>query len=174
MKIITTFKLLQVTILLSVLILLTIARSTSKKNRNNKHTSKRVHRLLEPTKNTPPTKINKAVGKPKKEDPIAIAKGKCKEKCDEELTKSKNEKKQGNAVPIKNDFSLYTKKKVEDFEYYLCECRLSDENRVLQKEYFYANKSNVQLFIKGDDDGDKFYKKDLSDKVKTIYKLVSK
>jgi len=168
---ITTFKLLQTTFLFCVLILVTIARNSHKSYR--KHKSKNTHREnLNNNSNNP----NKSSQKPKVH-PIVIAKEKCQESCEKELNKSmKNSQAEPDKIPIRNKNHLYIKKKAEDTEFYLCECLLFNGNQVVQKEFYFANKSTFKIFIKNDDDGRKVYKKKLkkglSDSQNSMYQIV--
>jgi hypothetical protein len=176
---ITKIKLLQLTILLSVLILLTISRHTNKNSR--KHKQKKFQRILKYHQNQNNNNINNYVNsnsaQDPQEDPIVTSKRKCKESCDKELEKSKNVVDLKNKIPTKDEFNLYIKKIDEDIEYYLCECLLSDKNSIVKKEFYFANKSNVDLFLKNDDDGRKVYKKmlkkGLSDSDNGKYKKVN-
>ena len=176
---ITTFKLLQVTIILCVLFLSAIARLTFKnknKNRSSKHKSKKFYRLS--TSNPIGTTNNKDKKSQKpKEDPLIIAKRNCVSSCDNQLKESIKEVRLENEIPIRNESNLYVKRKDEDTEYYLCECLLSNNSHVVQKEFFFANKNNVELFLKGDDDGRKIYKKTLkkglSESDNAIFKIVN-
>lgn len=178
---ITTFKLLQVTIILSVLFLSTIARLTYKhKNKNNrKFKSKKFHRISISNKNghTTNNNINNNSTDQPKEDPIVIAKKSCLSSCSNELKESRDGVHLQDQVPVKNESNLYVKKKDEDTEYYLCECLLSNDSQIVQKEFFFANKNNVKAFLKGDDDGRKVYKKTLkkglSESANAIYQIVN-
>lgn len=166
---ITTFKLFQVTIILSVLILLTIARNSHKSIRKNKVKKYQKNKDITNTDVNNQNNLNK--------DPIAIAYKKCKQSCDKDLIESKNKSHaEPDKIPIKNEFNLYTKKKDEDLEYYLCECLLSNNNVIVQKDFYFANKSNVEYFLKNDDDGKKVYKKKLkkqqNNSQKAKYELV--
>jgi DNA-binding response OmpR family regulator len=121
---------------------------------------------------------NSAQNQQTKQDPIVTAKSKCKESCDKELANSKKQHSENRETPTKNEFALYTKKNINDnIEYYLCECLLSSDNRVVQKEFYFANKMNVDMFFKNDDDGRKVYKKTLkkglSDSDNSIYQIVN-
>lgn len=142
---ITTLRLFQVLVFVSVLILITISKASNKNKRNKKYSGKR----------------NRVSSQPK-EDPILIAKGKCKEFCNKELEEAKKKPIQDQTkIPVDNSFNVYHKKAEEDIEYYLCECLLSNDSQIVQKEFSYANKSNIQAWFKNDDDGKKVYKKSL-------------
>lgn len=150
---ITTIKLYQFTILFSVLILLTICKLSNKNSRkktkfgNSITSRKRSH-----TKNNnPPAPV---------ENPTIVAKRKCQINCDEALQKSKNGPNK-TENPIKVEHHLFAKNKEIDVEYYLCECLLTSQNQIVTKEFYFANKTNVQTWFHNDEDGIKVYKKTL-------------